>query len=63
MSNHALFEKKMVNKALIQKLVEWIIKNSNVRVSPIAHDILLIKDAEYGVKWRLTKLLLEYSMR
>ena len=38
-------------------------KNSNVREYPIAHDTLPITDAEYGVKWRVLKLLLEFSMR
>ena len=38
-------------------------KNSNVRESPIAHDTLPITDAESGVKRRVPKLLLEYSMR
>ena len=33
---------KNVTKALKQKLVEWIMKNSNVSESPIARDILLI---------------------
>ena len=51
------------SKALKQKLVEWILKNSNVHESPIACDTLLINDAEYGVKWRVPKLLLECSMQ
>ena len=38
-------------------------KNSNVHESPIARDTLLITDAEYRVKRRLPKLLLECSMR
>ena len=49
---------KKVSKALKQKLVEWIMKNSNVRESPIACDILLVPDAENRVKWRVPKLLL-----
>ena len=49
--------------ALRQKLVEWIMKNSNVCESTIACDALLITDAEYGVKRRVTKILLECSMR
>ena len=36
-------------------------KNSNVRESPIARDILLITDAESVVKQRVPKLLLECS--
>ena len=31
-------------------------ENSNVRESPISRDTLLITDAEYGVKWRVSKL-------
>ena len=38
-------------------------KNSNVRESPITRDTLLITDAESGVKWRVTKLLLECFMK
>ena len=53
----------MVGKVLRQKLFEWIMKNSNVIDSPIAHDTLLITDAESGVKRRVPKLLLECSMR
>ena len=58
-----IVRKKSVSKALRQKLVEWIMKNSNVRESPIARDTLLITDAEYGVKRRVPKFLLEFSMR
>ena len=32
-------------------------------MSPIAHDTLLITDAEFGVKQRVLKLLLECYMR
>ena len=38
-------------------------KNSNVRESTIARETFLITDAEYGVKRRVLKLLLECSMR
>ena len=38
-------------------------KNSNVRVSPIARDTLLIIDAEYILKQRVPKILLGCSMR
>ena len=41
----------------------WIMKNSNVRESPISRDALLIIDAEFGVKRRVPKLLLECSMQ
>ena len=34
-----------------------------MRESPIARDTLLITDAEYGVKQRVPKILLECSMR
>ena len=53
---------KKVRKALRQKLVKWIRKNSNVRESPIERDTLSITDAESGVKRSVPKLLLEYSM-
>ena len=55
--------KQINRKALRQKLVEWKMKNSNVCESPITCDTLLIADAESGVKRRVTKLLLECSMR
>ena len=54
---------KEVSKALIQKLVEWIMKNSNLHESPIARDTLLITDKKYGVKWRVPKVLLEFFMQ
>ena len=54
---------KNLSKALIQKLVHWIMKGSNVRESPIARDTLLITDAESGVKQRVPKLLMECSIR
>ena len=37
-------------------------EQSNVSKSPIAHDTLLITDAESRVKLRVNKLLLELSM-
>ena len=55
--------KKKVRKASRQKLVELIMKNSNVREYPISHDTLLITDTESGVKRRVPKLLLECSMQ
>ena len=45
---------KKVSKAMRQKLVEWMIKNSNVCESPISCDTLLITDAKSGVKRRVT---------
>ena len=56
------FLNKKVSKELRQKLLECIMKYSNVRESPIARDTLLITDAEYGINWRVPKLLLECSM-
>ena len=41
-----IVRKKNVSKALRQKLVERIIKNSNVCESPIERDTLLITDVE-----------------
>ena len=46
-----------------QKLVQWILKNSNVHEYPIEHDTLPITDAESGIKRRVPKLLLECSMQ
>ena len=46
-----------------QEIVDWIMKNSNVRQSPITRDTLLIADADSKVKSSLPKLLLECSMR
>ena len=46
-----------------QKIFEWMIKNSNMRESPIVRDTLFTTDAESGVKRRVTKLLLEYSIQ
>ena len=45
-----------------QEIVDWIIKNPNVRQSPITRDTLLIADADTKVKRRVPKLLLECSM-
>ena len=58
-----IIRSKKVSKALRQKLVEWIKKNSDMREYPIARDTLLIKDEESLVKRRVLKLLLECSMR
>ena len=52
-----------ISKVSRQKLVLWIIKNSNVCEYPIARDTSFITDAESGVKQRVPKLLLEWSMR
>ena len=58
-----MLEPKTVSKALRQEIVDWIMKNSNVRQSPITRDTLLITDADTKVKRRLPKILLECSMR
>ena len=58
-----IVRRKKGNKELRQKLVEWIMKHSNVHESPIARDTSLIIDAKSGVKRRFPKLLLECSMR
>ena len=47
------FSNKKVNKALRQKLVEWIMKNTNVRESPIERDTLLIIDASQNSYWNV----------
>ena len=46
-----------------KETVEWIMKNSNVRKSPITRDTLLIADADSKVNRRVPNLLLECSMR
>ena len=46
-----------------QEIVDWIMKNSNVRQSPITRDTLLIADEDTKVKRRVPKLLLECYMR
>ena len=48
-----IFRTKRVSKTLREKLVECIMKKSNMRESPIARDTLLITDAEYGVRRRV----------
>ena len=56
---------KKISKALRQEIVDWIMKNSNVRQYPITRDTLIITDADADtkVKRRVPKLLLECSMR
>ena len=46
-----------------KETVDWTMKNSNVRQSPITCDTLLITDVDIKVKRRVPKLLLECSMR
>ncbi len=52
-----------MDEALIQKVVDWVLRNSNVRESPIARDSLLIDEDGEGIKTRVPKLLLECSVR
>ena len=52
-----------VSKALRQEIVDWIMKNSNVRQSPITCYTLPIADADSKVKRRVPKFLLEFSIR
>ena len=54
---------KKISKALRKETVDWIMKNSNVRESPITCDNLLIADEDTKEKHRVPKLLLECSMR
>eukprot|EP00978_Attheya_sp_CCMP212_P034636 scaffold146167_cov65-Attheya_sp.AAC.1 len=53
---------KKVDDALIQKVVAWVLRNSNIRESPIVRDTLLIAEDSDGVKTRVPKLLLECSV-
>ena len=46
-----------------KEIFDWIMKNSNVRQSPITRDTLLITDADTKVKRRVPKLLLGCSMQ
>ena len=48
---------------MIQEIVDWIMKNSNVHQSTITRDSLLISDADTKVKRRAQKLLLECFMQ
>ena len=50
---------KTIRNALRKETVDWIMKNSNVRHSPITCDTLLIADADSKVKRRVPKPLLE----
>ena len=54
---------KKTSKSLRKETVDWIMKNSNVRQSPITRDTLLIADADTKEKRRVPKPLLEFSMR
>ena len=54
---------KKVNYALIQKVVDLVLHNSNVRESPIVRDTLLIDKHGNCVWTRVTKLLLECYVR
>ena len=54
---------KKISKALRKETVDWIMKNSNMRQSPITRDTLPITDADTKVKRRVPKLLLECSMQ
>ena len=49
---------KTISKAFRKETFDWIMKNSNVRESPITRDILLIADADTKEKCRVPKLLL-----
>ena len=55
--------KKKVDYDLIQKVVDWVLLNSNVREYPIVRDTLLIDEHGNSVWTRVPKLLLECSVR
>eukprot|EP00978_Attheya_sp_CCMP212_P012464 scaffold31102_cov31-Attheya_sp.AAC.1 len=42
--------KKKVDDTLIEKVVDWVLRNSNIRESPIVRDTLLIDEDGNGVK-------------
>ena len=54
---------RKVSKSLTQEIVDWIMKISNVRQSPMTCDTLLIAYADSKVKRRVPKLLLGCSIR
>ena len=54
---------KKTSKALRKETVDWTMKNSNLRQSPITCDTLLVADADTKVKRRVPKLVLECSMQ
>ena len=53
---------KKISKAFRKETVDWIMKNPNMRKSPINRDTLVIADADTRVKRRVPKILLECSM-
>ena len=55
--------KKNLDDALIQKFVDWVLRNIKVHESPIVRNTLLIEKYGNGVRERITKLLLEFSVR
>ena len=54
---------KQFIEVLRKEIVDCIMKNSDVRQSPITRDTLFIAHADSKVKCRVLKLLLECSMR
>ena len=55
--------KKKLDDALIQKVVDWFLRNIKVHESPIVRNTLLIEKYGNGVRERITKLLLEFSVQ
>ena len=55
--------KKKVYDALIQKVVDWVLRDSNVRELPIVCNTLLIDKHGNGVQTHVPKLLLECYVR
>ena len=51
------------SSALIRKVVYWVLRNSNVCESPIVCNALLIYQHRNCYRTRVTKLLLEFSVR
>jgi hypothetical protein len=52
-----------VTEVMRAKLHAWILKHPHFVDSPIARDMLLIKDPETGLKIRSGKILLEVSVQ
>ena len=52
-----------VSPSLRKKVVDWILKHPNVVQSPICNDKVFVKNRSTGEKEKVTKLLLECSVR
>ena len=58
-----MVRKKKLDDALIRKIVDWVLHNSNVREFPIVHNTMIIDENGNGDRKCVTKLLLECSVQ